>query len=255
MVAACWSPAMPRMRDRAAEQSGIGRAEVGGTVLHLRQHRARHAKIAAARRPSCRCGCRAAACARRWWRRWRATLPPVSRQSRKLSTVPKQQLAALGAPRAPARDRGSRRSWCRRNRDRGSARSWLVIIGSCRRLERLAQMSAVRRSCQTMARWIGLPVSRSQTSVVSRWLVMPIAAMSPALTPALAIASRRSTTRRARCPRGRARPSRRPGKCCGEFLLRHRDWMQIVAEHDGPRRSEVKRTGVPDDPRSHESEP
>ena len=43
-VAACWSPATPRIRIGAAEQIGRGRAEVPGAVAHLRQQRRRHAE-------------------------------------------------------------------------------------------------------------------------------------------------------------------------------------------------------------------
>ena len=44
MVAACWSPAMPDIAMRAAEQLRLALAEFGGGILHLRQHRARHAQ-------------------------------------------------------------------------------------------------------------------------------------------------------------------------------------------------------------------
>ncbi len=107
------------------------------------------------------------------------TLPPVSRQSRKLSTVPKASRPGSGRRRARRRrGRAARRSWWRRNTDRAAARCVAAIAGSWPAARSAAQASAVRRSCQTMALWIGLPVARSQTIVVSRWLVMPIAAMS-----------------------------------------------------------------------------
>ena len=44
MVAACWSPAMPEIAIGAAEQIRHAVAEIGGGVLHLGQHRARHAQ-------------------------------------------------------------------------------------------------------------------------------------------------------------------------------------------------------------------
>ena len=101
-MAACWSPATPQDRDGAAEDRRLGRAVVGIAVAHLGQDRARHVEQRAAdrrrRRPW---RCRRAACARRWWRRWRARVPPVSRHSRKLSTVPKARWPA-SAERARA---------------------------------------------------------------------------------------------------------------------------------------------------------
>ncbi|EWS52564.1 hypothetical protein X551_04650 [Methylibium sp. T29] len=53
-----------------------------------------------------------------------------------------------------------------------------------------AHRGSVRRSCQTMALAIGRPLARSHSSVVSRWLVIPMAAMSDAVNPAWASASR-----------------------------------------------------------------
>ena len=51
------------------------------------------------------------------------TAPPVSRQSRKLSMVPKASSPRSARSRAPGRCRGSRRSWSPRNTDRAPARS------------------------------------------------------------------------------------------------------------------------------------
>ena len=46
-VAACWSPAMPRMRIGAPNNSGVVCAELGGAVAHGRQQALRHAEHAA----------------------------------------------------------------------------------------------------------------------------------------------------------------------------------------------------------------
>ena len=118
--------------------------------------------------------------------------------------------------------------------------------------------SAVRRSCQTMARWTAVPVPRSHRTVVSRWLVMPMAAISVAPLPQPPSPADRRPPRRARCPRGRARPSRpwgnaaatpsgrcrrcgRPGRtrwhgCCralvdGEHVLPAHDASLVLANH------------------------
>ena len=103
MVAACWSPAMPQNADRAAEQIGQRLAEL------RRRSRAPPAAAQPARRkseqvprPIRRGRCRTAGCAPHWSRRSRATLPPVSRQSRNESTVPKASLPCSAAARAPA---------------------------------------------------------------------------------------------------------------------------------------------------------
>src|SRR3954471_12353050 len=78
-----------------------------------------------------------------------------------------------------------------------------------------AQMSAVRRSCQTMARCTACPVARSHTTVVSRWLVIPIAAMSFALIPDCAIASRQTVTVEVQMFSGSCSTQPEAGKCCG----------------------------------------
>ena len=44
MVAACWSPAMPEIAIAPPNRSGVAVAEAGGGILHLGQHRARHAR-------------------------------------------------------------------------------------------------------------------------------------------------------------------------------------------------------------------
>ena len=110
-----------------------------------------------------------------------------------------------------------------------------VIAGSWPSALRRAQMSAVRRSCQTMARWMAWPVARSHTTVVSRWLVMPIAAMSLAVgvRPSSAPRGRRRWSR-SRCPRARARPSRRPENAAEIPAARWRR-SRCRAEHDGAR--------------------
>ena len=213
-------------RDRAAEQGRRGRAELGGAILHLGQHRARHAAGSpAARRPSAGVDVeqqRARGVGGVGGVHLAAGQPP----EQEAVDGAERELAALGARRARrGRCRGSRRSWCRRNRGRGAGRSSAEIAGSWPSAFSFAQMSAVRRSCQTMARWIGLPVARSQTTVVSRWLVMPMAAMSLALDAGLAerlAADRRRS--RSRCPPARARPSRRPGNAAGTPAAPSRRW-------------------------------
>ena len=224
-VAACWSPATPRIGDRR-------RRRAPGTRRRRTRPRSRAPRAAwragrgagaAARRPSRRDGCRRAACARRWWRRWRGRAPPVSRQSRKLSTVPKASSPRSARARAPGT----------------LSRIQAILVAEKYGIERAGPVRAVisgfvalapsagrraRRCGGPARRWRGgsaLPVRRSHTSVVSRWLVMPIAAMS-----------RRRRAGLARAPRGRPRPcvdQRSSGSCSTqpgrremlrEFLLR-----------------------------------
>ena len=101
-VAACWSPAMPRMGIGAPRQLGLGDAEVGGAVAHLGQQRARHAEEVeqlVVPRPvwMSKSSVREALVAS-----VACTRPPVSRQSRKLSTVPKASSPRSARARAPA---------------------------------------------------------------------------------------------------------------------------------------------------------
>ena len=112
-----------------------------------------------------------------WWHPSTWDLPPVSRQIRNESMVPKAQFAALGPlPRTFDMIENPRHF-------RAGEIGIKQQPGFCGekffmslRLSASAQISAVRRSCQTMALWMALPVLRSHTTVVSRWLVMPMAA-------------------------------------------------------------------------------
>ncbi len=174
-------------RSRRRAGLAVGRAEIVGIVLDLGQHRARHAGTApAARRPTRRSRCCRAACARHWWRRWRATARRSAARSGSCRRCRRPVRRARRAAARPAtlssiqRDLGAGEIGI--EQQPGAARR---PAARARRASARSQIAAVRRSCQTMALWIGLPVARSQTIVVSRWLVMPMAAMSPAVTPAL----------------------------------------------------------------------
>ena len=163
-VAACWSPAMPRIGDGAAEQRR-GDAEVAGAVAHLRQQRRRHAeqlaqlgvpgaradvveqrargvggigRVCTPRRSAARAG----SC--RWCRRRAA---PPSAAARAPSTWSSSQ-AILVAEKY------------------GSSTSPVFAVAAASRpcARSRSHNGAVRRSCQTMALWIGLPVSRSQST-------------------------------------------------------------------------------------------
>ena len=87
------------------------------------------------------------------------TLPPVSRQSRKLSTVPKASSPLSAAARAPAHvveqpgDLGGREIGV--EQQAGAFGDDRVLVAGARAARRRSR--AVRRSCQTMALWIGLP--------------------------------------------------------------------------------------------------
>ena len=237
MVAACWSPAMPRIGTAAPRIEGSVSPYDGIAVAHLRQDRARHAEQGAAgrrrRRP---CGCRRAACARRWWHRWRAR---GRRSGARAGSC--RWCRTRGARPAPAcarrrRGRAARRSWWPRNRDRAAARSWPSPSGSCPAALSLRQVSAVRRSCQTMALWIGRPVRRSHSTQVSRWLVMPMAAMSPALSPAAASAWRAVSTVVRQMSSGSCSTQPSAGKCWANSRWARPRTRQVRAEHDGAAR-------------------
>jgi hypothetical protein len=143
------------------------------------------------------------------------TAPPVSRQSRNESTVPKASSPASARLRAPGTLSSSQAILV--------AEKYGSILRPVRSLtsesspasESLAQAAAVRRSCQTMARWIACPVLRSQTSVVSRWLVMPIAAISLPSIPAFAIASRQVASTLSQRSSGSCSTQPEAGKCWG----------------------------------------
>ena len=93
------------------------------------------------------------------------TVPPVSRHSRKVSTVPKASRPGSARPRA-------RRDVVEQPGDLGGGEVGIEhqpgLVGDGRSRARprrsVAQASAVRRSCQTIALWMGLPVARSQTN-------------------------------------------------------------------------------------------
>ena len=191
-VAACWSPATPRMRiwppnrsvvPKSPAQSRIGGSRACGT--------ANNSHSSASQLPS-----------RMFISRVRAafvasvacTLPPVSRHNRKLSTVPKARRPSCAAARAPSMWSSSQAILVAEKYGSSTRPVRAVIVGSCPACRSAAQASAVRRSCQTMAWWIGRPVARSHTIAVSRWLVMPMPAISFASTPARAIAARTVAT-------------------------------------------------------------
>ena len=199
IVAACWSPAMPRTGTARAEQRGIGRAELRGAVAHLRQHGARDAEqaqqvvVPVAAADVEQHGARG--------------IGRIGRMHAPAGQAPQQEAVhrAEGERRRarppPARRRrcpAARRAWWRRNRDRSSRP---VRCGEQRlaRPRRAAarNASAVRRSCQTMARCTARPVARSHSSVVSRWLVMPMPATSPRAGRRPAPARRAARPRRA----------------------------------------------------------
>ena len=178
----------------------------------------------AAPRPTRRCGYRTAACARHWWHRSRARVPPVSRQIRKLSTVPKASCPASAAARAPS-TWSSIQAILVAEKYGSSSRPVLRRRPSARGPSRrsAAQMSAVRRSCQTIALWIGLPVARSQ---IDRGLALIGDADAGDVLRARArpSPSRRARSRRrsTRSPPDRARPSRAPDRSAGTPAARPR---------------------------------
>ena len=183
MVAACWSPATPRIGIGRTQDRGLGDAEVGVAVAHLRQQGARNIEEPQQIVVEGALG------------------DVVEQRARGVGGVGGVHLAAGQPPQQEAC------RWCRRpgRRLARGARALHVVeqpgdlggrevgieqqpglgrdLGSCPPAFSSRHASAVRRSCQTMARWIGWPVRRSQITPVSRWLVMPMAAISPAAQP------------------------------------------------------------------------
>ena len=114
-----------------------------------------------------------------------------------------------------------------------------VIAGSWPSAFSLAQISAVRRSCQTMARCTAWPVARSHTTVVSRWLVMPMAAMSLAVRPAFASASRQAIIVEVQMSSGSCSTQPEAGKCCGNSCC------AVAAMEMSPRNTMAREDVVP----------
>ena len=179
MVAACWSPAMPRIAIGAAKQSGTLSPNAGRGILDLRQHRARHAQEL---------------------QQFVVPLAGVDveqQRARGIGGVGGVHLAAGQPPQQVAVD-GAEQQFAALG---ALARAGHVIeqpgdlgageigiddqAGLCRDHRLVRPRPSAGRRCRRCGgparRWRGgsaVPVARSHTTVVSRWLVMPIAAMS-----------------------------------------------------------------------------
>ena len=209
-VAACWSPAMPMIGIAAPNRSGSVMPNApeqsrtsGRTASGCAAPRSSSASQSLGRR------CRTAWCARRWWRRSRARGRRSGARAGSCRWCRRRARRARPPAARPARGRAARRAWCRRSRRRRRGRCGRAHAprarrppagGRSRRCADPARRSRGGRRC---------PVPRSHSTVVSRWLVMPMAAISvggdarPPRSPA-----GRPRACRARCPPGRARPSR-----------------------------------------------
>ena len=215
MAAACWSPAMPAIGIAApsragsvvpypVEQSRISGSSARGTrkassiSSHQSPVRRLQSRVRLALVASVAC-----------------TRPPVRRQSRKLSIVPKASSPRSAAPRAPSTVSRIQPILVAEKYGSSSRPVRSRTCGSRPAARSPAQASAVRRSCQTIARCTGRPVARSQSTVVSRWLAMPMAAIPPASIPARAMASR--AVARVLCQISSGSCSTQPerGKCWG----------------------------------------
>ena len=142
-------------------------------------------------------------------------LPPVSRQIRKLSTVPNRISPRAARARRPA-NVSSRCLILVPEKYASTTRPvFLRNVGSWPSALSRSQIGAVTRLCQTMALATGLPVAFSQRIVVSRWLVMPMAAMSAAVMPALASTSRAVCSCVDQIASGSCSTWPGPGKICG----------------------------------------
>ena len=159
---------MPRMWNRAAEQAWFRFAKDARAVAHLRKQRGGHLEKTAevgvpGPFPISNSSVRAALVAS-----VRCDLPPVSRQSRKVSMVPKARLLASAAGRAPSMRSSSQAILEAEKYGSMSSPVLRAMSGSCPSRRSASQWSAVRRSCQTIALWIGRPLWRSQITTVSR---------------------------------------------------------------------------------------
>ncbi|MNY10046.1 hypothetical protein D3C86_1430010 [compost metagenome] len=211
--AACWSPAMPRIGmgapnragsvlPNSAAQSSTSGSRLGGMSNSASSSSSQrwvwmsNSRVRAALLASVRC-----------------TRPPVRRQSRKLSTVPKRNSPRSARSRAPGTWSRSQRSLVAEKYGSSSRPVFAATRGSWPAVLSTAQSAAVRRSCQTMAGWISAPLAASHTRVVSRWLVMPMAAICRACRPAWLSAAWHtcSTPCQISSPSCSTQPSR--GKC------------------------------------------
>ena len=198
MVAACWSPAMPRDRrsrrrtgparvsPNAAEVSFTSGSSARGTRSSLQQLVVPSPRVDVEQQ-------RARGVGDVGGVDLAAGQPP----QQEAVDGAEGEFAALGAL-ARARD------MIEQPGDLGAGEIGVEHQAGLRRDRRLVRRrpSAARRCrrCGGPARrWrcgSAWPVARSQTTVVSRWLVMPMAAMSCAATPAFCSASRQVATRR-----------------------------------------------------------
>jgi hypothetical protein len=113
-VAACWSPATPRMAASERRTCRVGRAEIGGAVAHLRQQaRAAHRTAAAqVLVPAPGVNVVEQRCARRWWRRSRARRRRSGARAGNCRPCRRPVRRARRARARRAHGRESRRSWC-----------------------------------------------------------------------------------------------------------------------------------------------
>ena len=237
MVAACWSPATPRMGIARAEDRRLGRAVVGGAVPDLGKDGARARRkmrrSSSSHAPSwmLKSSVREALVASVAW-----TLPPVRRQIRKESIVPKASSPRSAFSRAPFTWSRSQAILVAEKYGSRSRPVRAVTSGSMPALRSAAQASAVRRSCQTMARWIGFPVFRFQTTIVSRWLVMPMAAMAAALTLAFRARPWQVATTLSQISSGSCSTQPGFGKCWRNSFCASADDAHLRVEDDRARR-------------------
>ena len=177
------------------------------------------------------------------------TRPPVSFHTSQLSTVPKAQLAALGAPPAPTA-RGRAASAILVPEKYASSTSPVrsrTIAARRRRPSARRTCAAVRRHCQTIARCDRACRSRApRRCVVSRWLVMPdggdLAAAIPRAS-ASALAARLPMV--AQISSGRARPSRAADSaaCSSGVAARPHAALRIDHERGGAGRPLIEAPG------------
>ena len=189
-AAACWSPATPStgrrrpstaasVSPKSAAQSRISGSREAGTP-NTSSIRSSHALVVRPQRLVRAALVASVACTR----------PPVNRQIRKLSTVPKASSPRAARSRAPSTRSRIQAILVAEKYGSSSRPVRSVTRSSIPSSRSRAQTPAVRLSCQTMALWIALPVRRSQTIVVSRWFVMPIATIARPAASAPSIASR-----------------------------------------------------------------
>ena len=223
--AACWSPAMPRDRERLAEHARAAscrtRAPTDATSGRIARGTSSSSQQLVV--PVAACGCRRAACARRWSTSVTCARLPVSCQTSHVSTVPNASSPRSARARAPGtlsssqRELGAARS---RRSSTSPVRSRISALGAgglqlvaqrrrCAGPARRSRWRSARRSARSQSdRRLALVGDADRRDVVARH-----AGLAQRLARDVALRARRSRS-------GRARPSPAADRSAGTRAAR-----------------------------------